>query len=78
MTDTTIATLGDLKRDFKLHVHCMATLCFHNVPLDVTELRMQLGPGFPLCDLARRCRCTKCGGRQIKVIMSPVRTGPGC
>jgi len=75
MTDHSTETLGELEEHYKLQAHCSADQCHNDSPVDITALRERLGDGFPVCDLARRMRCTSCGGCKILTIISPIKTG---
>lgn len=79
---TTLSTIGDLiDRQHGLSAWCEATIngipCGHTRPLDLEALAKRLGRdhSYLAADLAPKLRCTKCGGRQIGLILQPP-TGP--
>jgi len=58
-----------------LHAHgcravelwCVRRPCTHRKPVALSLLLARFGPGAPLVMLARRARCTVCGGRGAHV-----------
>jgi hypothetical protein len=60
--------LGDI---IVLHLHLRARCrqCDHRAGLSPVELAQRLGYDFPVPNLFRRLRCSKCGRKQIVVTM---------
>lgn len=56
-----------------IHVYCHNSHCHHNAALDLLALRDKLGPdhGAMRDDLVPKLRCSKCGGKDVGIIISP-------
>lgn len=79
-------TLGEMYGVERLSMHCHAILpegrfCNHSAPLDIQKLADRFGWDFDI--VARRAeflaafRCSKCGSKEIGIILSPVNTSGG-
>lgn len=75
----TIDTIGALiDHGFRLSIHCENQFCRHNALLDLVALAERFGRDFVTIGrpnpLTARMRCSKCGGKDLGLILSP-RTG---
>ena len=75
----TIDTLGALiDHGFHLSIHCENQFCRHYTRLDLYALAEKFGRNFVAIGkptpLTARMRCSKCGGKDLGLILSP-RTG---
>lgn len=61
-----------LARGDRATVFVQNLTCRHSDPLDIALLVERHGPEFTYADLRARLRCTKCGGREVQTIISPV------
>jgi hypothetical protein len=69
------AVLGDAVRDgLMLWLSCVA--CRHRKNVAPAVLARDLGYDFPLPDLKRRMKCSRCGGRDIQVRLDKSSNGP--
>jgi hypothetical protein len=69
------AVLGDAVRDgLMLWLSC--TDCRHRKHIGPAVLARDLGYDFPLPDLKRRMKCSRCGGRDIEVRLDKSTDGP--
>ncbi len=53
--------------------YCHTYLCNHKGTLDLLTLRDRFGPdhGAMHADLVPKLRCTKCGGRKVRIVCTP-------
>lgn len=59
------ATLGEQEaRGLPLLVYC--NRCPHHGTLPVAPLIARFGRNFPIPDVAKHCRCTACGSRDVQ------------
>jgi hypothetical protein len=73
----TIDTLGDLiDHGFRLSIHCENQFCRHYTSLDLHALAERFGRDFVTIGkpnpLTARMRCSKCGGKDLGLILQPV------
>lgn len=76
----TINTLGAiLDGDYSLRACCYSLKCQHNATLDVEALARRLGRDHSSMhwDLIPNLRCSKCGGKNIGLRLSPPTGSPG-
>jgi hypothetical protein len=67
-------TIEDLIRNgYTLHAACRAATCMRTAQLDLERLKGRLGAGHGTlaADLAPKLRCSKCGGKDVGLVMSP-------
>jgi DNA-directed RNA polymerase subunit RPC12/RpoP len=58
--------LGDVLVE-RLYLRAQCRACSHRAPLSPVELAQRLGYDFPVPDLGRRLRCSRCGKKQVDV-----------
>ena len=69
------AVLGDAVRDgLMLWLSCIS--CRHRVRRAPAELARVFGYDYPLPDLVKRMKCSKCGCRQIETRLEQPRDNP--
>jgi hypothetical protein len=73
---TTISTIQDLiDNQMRVSVHCNAYDCRHSAKLDLQALGERLGFDFVTIGdpqpLVAKLRCSKCGGKDLGLILSP-------
>lgn len=73
----TIDTLGALiGHGFRLSIHCENQFCRHYARLDLNALAERFGREFVAIGkpnpLTARMRCSKCGGKDLGLILQPV------
>lgn len=58
----------------EIAVYCQCSACGQHSTLDLELLKEKLGPDAPAMrdDLVPRLRCTKCRGKQVGIIYSPL------
>lgn len=60
---------------YAVTVHCSAPDCQHQGPLDLVAAAARLGDDFVTVGdpnpLVARLRCSKCGGKDLSLIVSP-------
>lgn len=72
----TIDTLGALiEHGFRLSIHCDNQFCRHSAKLDLEALADRFGRDFVAIGnpnpLTARMRCSRCGGKDLGLILSP-------
>ncbi|APH71144.1 hypothetical protein [Aquibium oceanicum] len=62
---------------YTLHAACHENTCLRTRPLDLIALRDRLGPdhGTLHKDLAHKLRCSKCGSKNVGLLVSPPTWG---
>src|SRR4051812_8617050 len=45
--------------------------CGHSAPIDIQAAVALMGPEVTVRQLARRLRCSRCGGRQVGIVLQP-------
>lgn len=73
----TIDTLGALiDHGFRISIHCGNQFCRHYTRLDLHALAERFGRDFLVIGkpnpLTARMRCSKCGGKDLGLILQPV------
>jgi len=63
-SDIDPATLADLVRE-GIDVWCWCESCTHQAVIATAVLVAQLGPAFPVPEIARRLRCSACGSKDL-------------
>lgn len=58
---------------YNLHAYCHNPKCQHHQRLDLEKLKAKLGPDHSTMrdDLVPKLKCSKCGGKDIGLILSP-------
>lgn len=59
------ARLADLPPLNVTHVYIRCSRCGHSASLPVDALVEQLGPDHPVPTVGRRCKCSRCGSKEI-------------
>lgn len=62
--------------DMSVTAYCHNSACHHYGKLDLLKMREKLGPDAPAMegDIRDKIRCSKCGGKRLGLIYSPLAT----
>lgn len=69
--------LWDLLRAGAVEVEVWCNACHHHAALPTRRLIDRFGTAFPVPEIAQKCRCTRCGSRDVQSRPAWAAEGPG-
>lgn len=52
-------------------IFCWCNRCAHHARIDGRQLRLALGPDFPVPEIGTRLRCSNCGAKDVATGLDP-------